>query len=72
MLLWSLWLQAIRVEQERQKHEADASKMAKKQAKLQDEAARRQEDAEKVRRATCCSIDFYHSSSVHFESIVVD
>jgi hypothetical protein len=36
------------MEEERQKHASDAEKMKRKQAKIQEEAVRKQEDAEKV------------------------
>jgi len=37
------------MEEERQKHATDAEKMKRKQAKIQEEAAKKQEDADKVR-----------------------
>eukprot|EP00967_Tisochrysis_lutea_P033930 scaffold40393_cov20-Tisochrysis_lutea.AAC.1 len=40
--------QAMRMEEERQKHASDAEKMKRKQAKIHEEAVRKQEDAEKV------------------------
>jgi len=43
--------------EERQRHESDAAKMARKQAKIYEESIKKQEDAEKVgggRRSRGC------------------
>lgn len=56
------------MEEERQKHASDAEKMKRKQAKIQEEAARKQEVAEKVHNCLNMSITIHTCNKSYFSS----